>query len=348
MCRHGHSNTQQTQHFPHWRIYHRIQIWWNCQNICYFHTCQQQQQQLRRLYIAHRCMDFCRAGTPKTDWSSGLDWEELFLEHISVRGGNCLLLSFLSPREGFQWNKKRKKKRWEGADVLLYGAGTPSQRSTDVRNLAENTDALVGEQVMQGRRDEDTLNLPLIRVSVKVSISPQSVSKYKWFTHLCMCVCVCVLVSVWVTGSHHCKVFHAEGKSIPLPSLRWQPQWKRLYLYRDAWQTAAPPSWSWWIQEPDLDWMHASIFNLLQPGSHTHTHTHTHTRCAALTGSSFTCIPPANLHQLQHTSYTHRLVRWPCGALCSTPAPQTSWGPPLDIMWTGSKTPRLYWDWSDW
>ena len=192
MCRHGHSNTQQTQHFPHWRIYHRIQIWWNCQNICYFHTCQQQQQQLRRLYIAHRCMDFCRAGTPKTDWSSGLDWEELFLEHISVRGGNCLLLSFLSPREGFQWNKKRKKKRWEGADVLLYGAGTPSQRSTDVRNLAENTDALVGEQVMQGRRDEDTFNLPLIRVSVKVSISPQSVPKYKWFTHLCMCVCVCV------------------------------------------------------------------------------------------------------------------------------------------------------------
>lgn len=115
MCRHGHSNTQQTQHFPHWRIYHRIQIWWNCQNICYFHTCQQQQQQLRRLYIAHRCMDFCRAGTPKTDWSSGLDWEELFLEHISVRGGNCLLLSFLSPREGFQWNKKRKKKKMGGS-----------------------------------------------------------------------------------------------------------------------------------------------------------------------------------------------------------------------------------------
>lgn len=31
-----------------------------------------------------------------------------------------------------------------------------------------NTDALVGEQVMQGRRDEDTLDLPLITVLVQV------------------------------------------------------------------------------------------------------------------------------------------------------------------------------------
>lgn len=40
---------------------------------------------------------FCLTGTPKTDWSSDLDWEELFLEHISAHGGNCLRLSFLSP-----------------------------------------------------------------------------------------------------------------------------------------------------------------------------------------------------------------------------------------------------------
>lgn len=31
-----------------------------------------------------------------------------------------------------------------------------------------NTDALVGEQVMQGRRDEETLDLPLITVLVQV------------------------------------------------------------------------------------------------------------------------------------------------------------------------------------
>lgn len=65
-------------------------------------------QQLWRLYIARSCMDFCLHGTPETDWSSGLDWEKLFLERINTQRGNFLLLSFLSStqKEGFQWNKK--------------------------------------------------------------------------------------------------------------------------------------------------------------------------------------------------------------------------------------------------
>lgn len=54
-------------------------------------------------------MDSCLTGTPETDWSSGLDWEELFLEHINAQRGNCLPLSFLSSthKEEFQWNKKK-------------------------------------------------------------------------------------------------------------------------------------------------------------------------------------------------------------------------------------------------
>lgn len=60
-------------------------------------------QQLWRLYIAHRWMDF--ASLEPLRLIEALTWiEELFLEHISTLGGNCLLFSFLSSKddeEGF-------------------------------------------------------------------------------------------------------------------------------------------------------------------------------------------------------------------------------------------------------
>lgn len=60
-------------------------------------------QQLWRLYIAHRWMDF--ASLEPLRLIEALAWiEELFLEHISTLRGNCLLFSFLSSKddeEGF-------------------------------------------------------------------------------------------------------------------------------------------------------------------------------------------------------------------------------------------------------
>lgn len=55
-----------------------------------------------RLYIAHAA-GFCLTGYPRSDWSAGPNWEQLFLDHIRAQGGNCLLLSFLSSnlRDGF-------------------------------------------------------------------------------------------------------------------------------------------------------------------------------------------------------------------------------------------------------
>lgn len=54
------------------------------------------------------------------------------------------------------------------------------------------------------------------------------------------------------------------GKTIPVPSLRWQSQWKWLHSYRHAWRAAecVKVTDTRNRQEPDLDWKAAFIFNL--------------------------------------------------------------------------------------